>query len=167
MLGSKGWKNSGHKSSLCKYKDPWVSSKSHRGFQINPLRPSISISILYTVLYAFPKVLIRRICWTIQSFHDLNVWFSSGSVRRNKMLKLGLKGFFAYYHKILSISCKDRLVLPRSKVNRGVREACTIPLYHPSLRLLSESCLWSQRIQRSLHCVKPLLVPCCPSEVQN
>ena len=83
------------------------------------------------------------------------------------MLKLGLKGFFAYYHKILSISCKDRLVLLRSKVNHGVREACIIPLYHPSLRLLSESCLWSQRIQRSLHCVKPLLVPCCPSEVQN
>ena len=35
---------------------------------INPLHPNISIDVLHTVLYAFPKVLIRRICLTIKSF---------------------------------------------------------------------------------------------------
>ena len=32
-------------------------------FLINPLHPNISLHILYTVLYTFPKVLTRRICF--------------------------------------------------------------------------------------------------------
>ena len=32
----------------------------------NPLRPNISMHILYTVLYTFPKVLTRRICLLIK-----------------------------------------------------------------------------------------------------
>ena len=32
---------------------------------VNPLRPNISKHILHTVLYTFPKVLIRRICLLI------------------------------------------------------------------------------------------------------
>ena len=35
---------------------------------INPLHPNITIYILHTVLYTFPKVLTRRICLTIKSF---------------------------------------------------------------------------------------------------
>ena len=34
----------------------------------NPLHPNISMHILHTVLYIFPKVLTRRICLTIKSF---------------------------------------------------------------------------------------------------
>ena len=34
----------------------------------NPLHPNISMHILHTVLYTFPKVLTRRICLTIKSF---------------------------------------------------------------------------------------------------
>ena len=34
-------------------------------FLVNPLHPNISLHILYTVLYTFPKVLTRRICLTI------------------------------------------------------------------------------------------------------
>ena len=35
---------------------------------INPLHPNISLYILLTVLYTFPKVLTRRICLIIKSF---------------------------------------------------------------------------------------------------
>ena len=35
---------------------------------VNPLHPSISMNILQTVLYRFPKVLTRRICLKIKSF---------------------------------------------------------------------------------------------------
>ena len=34
----------------------------------NPLHPNISMHILHTVLYTFPKVLTRRICLTVKSF---------------------------------------------------------------------------------------------------
>ena len=40
---------------------------------INPLHPNISLHILLTVLYTFPKVLIRRICLIIKSFPS---WWS-------------------------------------------------------------------------------------------
>ena len=40
---------------------------------INPLHPNISLHILLTVLYTFPKVLTRRICLIIKSFRD---WWS-------------------------------------------------------------------------------------------
>ena len=40
----------------------------------NPLHPNISMSILCTVLYTFPKRLTRRICFTIKSYFD---WWSS------------------------------------------------------------------------------------------
>ena len=30
--------------------------------QVNPLHPNISMHILHTVLYTFPKLLTRRIC---------------------------------------------------------------------------------------------------------
>ena len=36
----------------------------------NPLHPNISMHILHTVLYTFPRVLTRRICLTIKSFSD-------------------------------------------------------------------------------------------------
>ena len=35
---------------------------------INPLHPKISMHTLHTVLYTFPKVLMRRICWPIKRF---------------------------------------------------------------------------------------------------
>ena len=35
---------------------------------LNPLHPNISMHILHTVLYTFPKMLTRRICLTIKSF---------------------------------------------------------------------------------------------------
>ena len=35
---------------------------------VNPLHPNIAIHILHSVLYTFPKELIRRICLTIKSF---------------------------------------------------------------------------------------------------
>ena len=34
----------------------------------NLLHPNISMHILHTVLYTFPKVLTRRICLTVKSF---------------------------------------------------------------------------------------------------
>ena len=40
---------------------------------INPLHLNINMHILYTVLYKYPKVLIRRICVTIYSFFG---WWS-------------------------------------------------------------------------------------------
>ena len=36
--------------------------------KLNSLKPDISMHILHTVLYMFPKVLKRRICRTINSF---------------------------------------------------------------------------------------------------
>ena len=41
---------------------------SDKPFSINPLHSNISMHILHTVLYTFPKVLIRRTFWTIKSF---------------------------------------------------------------------------------------------------
>ena len=35
---------------------------------MNPLHPNISIHVLHTAIYTFPKVLTRRICSTIKSF---------------------------------------------------------------------------------------------------
>ena len=35
---------------------------------LNPLHPNISMHILHTVLYTFPKELTRRICLTIKDF---------------------------------------------------------------------------------------------------
>ena len=40
-------------------------------FQLNILHPNISIHILHTIFFTFPKVLIRRICLTIKSFNSL------------------------------------------------------------------------------------------------
>ena len=37
----------------------------------NPLHPNISMHILLTVLYTFPRVLTRRICLTVDSFFYL------------------------------------------------------------------------------------------------
>ena len=36
--------------------------------RVNPLLPNISIHVLHTIHYTFPKVLTRRICLTIKSF---------------------------------------------------------------------------------------------------
>ena len=41
---------------------------SKQYFLFNPLHPNISMHILHTVLYTFPKVLTRRICLTIKSY---------------------------------------------------------------------------------------------------
>ena len=40
-------------------------------YLFNPLHPNISMHILHTVLYTFPKVLTRRICLTVKSFFYL------------------------------------------------------------------------------------------------
>ena len=37
----------------------------------NPLHPNISMHILHTVLYTFPRVLTWRICLTVKSFFYL------------------------------------------------------------------------------------------------
>ena len=41
--------------------------------QLNPLHPNISMHILHTILFTFPKVLTGRICLTIKSFFS---WLS-------------------------------------------------------------------------------------------
>ena len=40
----------------------------YHSHMLNPLHPDISMHILPTVLYIFPKMLSRRICLTIKSF---------------------------------------------------------------------------------------------------
>ena len=48
---------------------PLGHCSSHKNtWWVNPLHPNISIHILHTVLYTFPKVLTRRICLPIKSF---------------------------------------------------------------------------------------------------
>ena len=37
-------------------------------YGLNPLHPNISVHILHTVLFTFPKVLTRRICSTSKNF---------------------------------------------------------------------------------------------------
>ena len=58
---------------------------------INPLNPNISLHILLTVLYTFPKVLIRRFCLIIKAslvgdhflyYCDLNVYIRGDILRR-------------------------------------------------------------------------------------
>ena len=66
----------------------WLANRCHlehqyQGKLIIPLHPNISMNILQTVLYTFPKVLTGRICLKIKSFfgdqfldsRDFNVWF--------------------------------------------------------------------------------------------
>ena len=60
---------------------------------LNPLRPNISMHILHTVRFTFPKVLMRRICLVESIFgdhvlhsHDRDVRFRADIVRRNQML---------------------------------------------------------------------------------
>ena len=45
----------------------------------NPLHPNISMHILHTVLYIFPKVLTRRICLIIKSFSSWRSFLFSWS----------------------------------------------------------------------------------------
>ena len=46
---------------------------------VDPLHPNISMHILHTVLYTFPRMLTRRICLTIKNFFSLRsvpfAWF--------------------------------------------------------------------------------------------
>ena len=55
----------------------------------NPLHPNISIQILHTILYTFPKVLTRIICLPIRdSFpgdHFLYSLFDSGVILQGKI----------------------------------------------------------------------------------
>ena len=55
----------------------WSSIKPNQKLRgassLNSLHPNISIHILHTVLYTFPKVLKRRICLLIKSFFH---WWS-------------------------------------------------------------------------------------------
>ena len=37
---------------------------------VGPFHPNISMHILHTVPYTFPKVLVRRICFIIQSYSN-------------------------------------------------------------------------------------------------
>ena len=66
----------------------------------NPLHPNISMHILHSVLYTFPKIQIRRTYLTIKIFlvgdHflyscDLYMWLRGNTVGRNSML-ITLKG---------------------------------------------------------------------------
>ena len=54
---------------------------------VKPSHPNISMHILHTVLYTFPRILIRRICWEIKSL------FGWWSLRRNKMPAVSLRGW--------------------------------------------------------------------------
>ena len=64
---------------------------------LNFIHPNINMHILHTVLYTFPKVLTRRICFTVKSFLSwltflfilVTLMFSSGVI-----LKGGLRGHF-------------------------------------------------------------------------
>ena len=47
--------------------DRMVAGKMSTPSLVNPLHPNISMHILHTVLYTFPKRLARRICLTIKS----------------------------------------------------------------------------------------------------
>ena len=50
---------------------------------INPVPPDISMHILHTVLYKFPKVLLRITCLTIKrffSFFLVTLMFDSGVI---------------------------------------------------------------------------------------
>ena len=69
--------------------------RNNNHFILNPLHPNISMHILHTVLYIFPKLLTRRICLaklaSLVGGHfvyscDLNVWFRADIVGRNKTL---------------------------------------------------------------------------------
>ena len=71
----------------------WVHKCSE--YLVNLLNSNISTHILHTVRFTFPLVRIRRICLTIKAAkvgdhflysHDVNEWFSSVTVGRNKML---------------------------------------------------------------------------------
>ena len=58
---------------------------------INPLHPNIKMHILHTVLYKFPKVVIRRICLSCWDHFLYSccvcVWFRDADIeRRNKIL---------------------------------------------------------------------------------
>ena len=64
-------------------------------FSNNPLHPSISNQILWTLFYAFSLAMTRRICLTIEASqvsdhfpysHDLKLWFSSITVKRILLL---------------------------------------------------------------------------------
>ena len=59
------------KSSVIYY---WTRLTATWNLFVNPLHPNISMHILHTVLYTFPKRLTRRICFTINSCFS---WWSS------------------------------------------------------------------------------------------
>ena len=50
--------------------NPPVEKESDVKFHapVNPLHPNISMHILHTVFFTYPKVLTRRICLTIKKF---------------------------------------------------------------------------------------------------
>ena len=48
--------------------EKYEAKKRCGAFNMNPFYPKISMHILHTVLYTFPKILARRIYLTIKSF---------------------------------------------------------------------------------------------------
>ena len=75
----------------------WVfpAVKSEVSGTFNTIHPTPGLHILYSVLYAFSKVLTRRICLTIMSFFrqwsfslflcDPSVWFRSDVLEKKKL----------------------------------------------------------------------------------
>ena len=62
---------------------------------VNPLHPNISLHILHTVLYTFPKVLTRRFCLTTKNFFGLWSFPLFSWKRRQSLLALfGLENYF-------------------------------------------------------------------------
>ena len=75
---------------------------------LNFIHPNINMHILHTVLYTFPKVLTRRICFTVKSFLS---WLTFLFILVTLMFGSGW-----YWKEDLEITLKGQ------KVNRECRQ---------------------------------------------
>ena len=106
---------------------------------LNPLHLHISMSILHTVLYTFPKVRTRRICLTIKSFFGcwsfpLFSWpwclIQGNIVRRNRCQSLSkVKGLsYACSQKFITTKFVQIRLIKSTGINISIWATSHLPL---------------------------------------
>ena len=105
----------------------WTNWLCIRIKSLNPLHPNISMHILLTVLYTFPKVLARRICPAIKRFFN---WLSFHLFPRPKCLIQGWhwkEKFNAGHSQWLKGQRRAAKVIRRKKKNNlGIEKTHTV-----------------------------------------
>ena len=139
-------------------------------FSLNPLHPNISMHILHTALYTFPKVLTGRICLPIKRFLPrwtfpfflMTLVCDSGLILLGEFRCLSLLGFKELnIHEIQTRQTSkiqnESFIIWRTLSLKNHISYAILPTAHPAILMIIvwRNCIWS--------CNNPLIVTflCC------